>query len=52
MTAISDLEVVTEDTDGFIWTIKYPLVDKENSSRPIDTETRECGYHSPRNHFR
>ena len=39
MTAISDLEVVTEDTDGFIWTIKYPLVDKENSSRPIDTET-------------
>ena len=39
MTAISDLEVVTEDTDGFIWTIKYPLLDKENSSRPIDTET-------------
>ena len=33
MTAISDLEVVTEDTDGFIWTIKYPLLDKENSSR-------------------
>ena len=39
MTAISDLEVVTEETDGFIWTIEYPLVDKETFSNPSDTKT-------------
>ena len=39
MTAISDLEVVTEDTDGFIWTIKYPIVNEEKSSRPNDAKT-------------
>ena len=26
-TAISDLEVVTEEEDGFLWHIRYPLVD-------------------------
>tara|TARA_B100000575_G_scaffold293537_1_gene305278 strand:- start:6665 stop:9643 length:2979 start_codon:yes stop_codon:yes gene_type:complete len=39
MTAISDLEVVTEETDGFLWTIKYPLVDVEGSIKSTDRES-------------
>ncbi|MCK9510104.1 MAG: valine--tRNA ligase [Pigmentiphaga sp.] len=27
LTAVSDLEVVTEETDGFLWHIEYPFVD-------------------------
>jgi valyl-tRNA synthetase len=30
MTAISDLEVVTEETEGFLWEIKYPIGTKKN----------------------
>jgi valyl-tRNA synthetase len=31
MTAVSDLEVVQEEEDGFMWEIRYPLVDGEGS---------------------
>ena len=29
LTAISDLEVVSEEEDGFLWHIRYPLVDSD-----------------------
>jgi len=29
LTAVSDLEVVSEEEDGFMWEIRYPLVDGE-----------------------
>jgi valyl-tRNA synthetase len=29
-TAVSDLEVVQEEEDGFMWHIRYPLVEKDN----------------------
>lgn len=29
-TAVSDLEVVQEEEDGFMWHIRYPLVDKDS----------------------
>jgi len=29
-TAVSDLEVVQEEEDGFMWHIRYPLTDKDN----------------------
>lgn len=30
-TAVSDLEVVAEEEDGFLWHIRYPLVDSDES---------------------
>ncbi|MBA2648758.1 MAG: valine--tRNA ligase [Legionella sp.] len=30
-TAVSDLEVLTEEEDGFLWHIRYPVVDSEES---------------------
>lgn len=30
-TAVSDLEVLSEEEDGFLWHIRYPLVDSEES---------------------
>ena len=30
-TAVSDLEVISEEEDGFMWHIRYPLVDSEES---------------------
>jgi len=30
-TAISDLEVISEEEDGFLWHIRYPLVDSDES---------------------
>ena len=29
-TAVSDLEVVQEEEDGFMWHIRYPLVEKDS----------------------
>ena len=29
LTAVSDLEVVSEEEDGFMWEIRYPFVDRE-----------------------
>ncbi|MFN3884699.1 MAG: valine--tRNA ligase [Rhodocyclaceae bacterium] len=31
LTAVSDLEVVSEEEDGFMWEIRYPLVDGEGA---------------------
>ena len=30
-TAVSDLEVVSEEENGFLWHIRYPIVDSDNS---------------------
>ncbi|WP_028387752.1 valine--tRNA ligase [Legionella fairfieldensis] len=30
-TAVSDLEVISEEEDGFLWHIRYPLVDSDES---------------------
>ncbi|MDP1602836.1 MAG: valine--tRNA ligase [Legionella sp.] len=30
-TAVSDLEVISEEEDGFLWHIRYPVVDSEES---------------------
>lgn len=30
-TALSDLEVITEEEDGFLWHIRYPIADSEES---------------------
>jgi valyl-tRNA synthetase len=32
-TAVSDLEVVSEEEDGFIWEISYPLEDGHGHTR-------------------
>ncbi|MAZ39723.1 MAG: valine--tRNA ligase [Legionellales bacterium] len=31
LTAISDLEVISEEEDGFLWHIRYPIVDSKES---------------------
>ena len=43
-TAISDLEVVNEEEDGFLWSIAYPLADGSGTLRGRD--------HAPGNHAR
>src|SRR5438270_3837582 len=30
-TAVSDLEVISEEEEGFLWHIRYPVVDSEES---------------------
>ena len=37
-TAVSDLEVISEEEDGFLWSIRYPLVD--GSSHVVVATTR------------
>ncbi len=42
MTAVSDLEVTTEDSKGFLWEIRYPLKEAqfvENESKYVDSLT-------------
>jgi len=40
LTAVSDLEVVTEETDGFLWHIEYPFVDGPQTITEADGSTR------------
>jgi valyl-tRNA synthetase len=41
MTAVSDLEVDTEEEDGKIWEIRYPFVDDQNRSLVVATTRPE-----------
>ncbi len=40
LTAVSDLEVVTEETDGHLWHIQYPFVDGPQTITEADGSTR------------
>jgi valyl-tRNA synthetase len=40
LTAVSDLEVVSEEEDGFMWEIRYPFVDGEGVGELIVATTR------------
>jgi valyl-tRNA synthetase len=44
-TAVSDLEVVQEEEDGFMWHMNYPLADRRAAGP-------HRGHHPPRNHAR
>ena len=41
MTSLSDLEVEHEETPGFLWTIRYPLVDGATSGIIVATTRPE-----------
>ena len=41
-TAVSDLEVVSEEEDGFMWHIRYPLADGSGSLTVATTRPRRC----------
>ena len=48
-TAVSDLEVESEEEDGFLWHIAYPLVDGSGGDHPPrDAAGRRCGDGAPR----
>jgi len=40
LTAVSDLEVVSEEEDGFMWEIRYPFVDGEGVGELVVATTR------------
>ncbi|MCK9387243.1 MAG: valine--tRNA ligase [Sulfuritalea sp.] len=40
LTAVSDLEVVSEEEDGFMWEIRYPFVDGDGAGELVVATTR------------
>ena len=46
MTAVSDLEVVSEEENGFMWNIRYPFLEQEN-----DTSRQNSQFEKKINHL-
>jgi valyl-tRNA synthetase len=42
-TALSDLEVEHEETDGYLWYVRYPLIEEEGRGKKEDEERQSPG---------